>query len=162
MELGTSNNKAVLCNVIESQTNGFRHSKTRAGEQREQRAVSPSPQRAIARLGRFLDKTPDLVFGKNIRNRTRRFLAAKYRQWYFVALVLGAGVPGEANYCAESAGTLKDRFSQSGPFDGGCRTNVAFAARVREGSEGPQEITLRLDRKSASATYRQIRLHGFR
>jgi hypothetical protein len=42
MELGTSNNKAVLCNVIESQTNGFRHSKTRAGEQREQRAASPS------------------------------------------------------------------------------------------------------------------------
>ncbi|TCG06329.1 hypothetical protein BZM27_27060 [Paraburkholderia steynii] len=71
-------------------------------------------------------------------------------------------MPGEANNYAKPAGALKDRFCQSGPFDGCGRANIALAGPVREGSEGSQKITIRYGRESASTTYRQIWLHGFR
>ncbi|OGX05372.1 MAG: hypothetical protein A2Z88_01230 [Omnitrophica WOR_2 bacterium GWA2_47_8] len=129
-EFGTSNRQTIGGNVLKPQVDCFGHTKARACQQSEERAVGLSPQRTVTRLGRRLHETLDVVRGKDVRDGSRPVLATKDRRWQFMAWVLGPNVPGESNHLTKPVGALMNRSCQAGPLDRGFRTNAVFTSRV--------------------------------
>ena len=98
---------AIRGDVLKAQADGLRHAQSRACEQGEERAVGLSSERMTG-LSHRLDKTDNVVRGKDVRDGPRCCPLPKTGGGTSWTLILGTHVPGEANHLVEAAGPLVD------------------------------------------------------
>src|SRR5712691_12965420 len=94
-EFGTADHEAVWRDVVESESDGFRHPQPRAGQEREPRAVRLSPQGPVPRLGGGLNQLPNLIGRQNVRHRARWLFSTKDGWRDLMPIVFGAEIACE-------------------------------------------------------------------
>jgi hypothetical protein len=107
-----------------------------------------------------LHETLDVFSGKDVRDGPWPLFATEDRRWQFMGRILGTDVAGKSNNFPKPAGTLINRFCQSGPLDCDIGANAVFSSFMREGGKTLQKTALALELEPASTAYSQVGLHG--
>src|SRR5882757_5467939 len=102
-ELRRADHQPVWRNVVVSQPNGLRDTKSRTGQQGEKRAVGLPAQSAVTRLRGQSDNLTDLFFRENVRSRSRPTLTAEDRGRYLMACTFRLQIPSKTRDVRQSS-----------------------------------------------------------
>ena len=114
-EFGTADHQTVGRDVVVSQPDGLRDTKSRTGQQREKRTVGLPAQSAVTRLRSQANDLTDLFLGEDVRSRSGPPLAAEDRGRYLVTCIF------RCRYRAKRATSANRRARDC--TDGTCRAH---------------------------------------
>jgi hypothetical protein len=115
-ELGLSDHEAVRGDVVKPQPDRLGYSKTRARQQRKERAVGCPAERGRPGLGGRMDELPDLLRREDVRSWPWRLFRTKDRAGHLVAWIFCVEIAREPDDGSEPAGALGNLACQSGPL----------------------------------------------